>query len=537
MGKRQSRYEEVVVWVAPPGGRGAAQAPAPPVKAPDSDADGFWERLGLWFRTRVSESKLSEHRHFDAWVYTDIELPAHDTAESCDQENAPAFTTFKFWRRGRITLDQRKYNDYLRTFMSGESAAYKKLWSFPFRNESHAAAIKAARDSIFSVPDQSLSDLLNGKVALPERPVRIWWNCTPPELAELPWELLACELREKRQGLFSFVRGLPAAPLHKIPVKEKLRLAFIHDPERTPDALKAAVEGLDKSHIEVVGFTQPPREALKRVSEEGFELVHLVADGAVSFGGEGLLYFPKWDAARTAERLGPATRRLFRIALNYSTKLRYIVSDERLLKWNDSLSRRLDIEPCSAGEMCSILRGSRVTLLSLSTTKTDDDDIDRLDGPLLPSVYSAYAAIGSSTITLPNIIAPLGPCGGDLLGKFWRYFYEHLASPDGYSIEDGMAAGTTGAPTVLMSLFLRQRLGREFTARADTRTPATQDPTRVNARLEVARSLLEQLRAIDQSYKDIGSDVSDTPLVKDESARQTMIEQELGSLSELEEGE
>lgn len=534
MGKRQSRYEEVVVWITPLGGRGAVQALTPPVKAPDSDPSNFWERIGMWFRTQVAESEC----HYDAWVYTDIELPAPDAAESCEPENAPAFTTFKFWRRGRITLDRRKYDDYLRSFIGGERAAYKKLWSFPFRSESPAAAIKAARDSIFSVRDQGLSDLLNGKFTLPERPVRFWWNCTPPELAELPWELLACELREKRQCQFSFVRGLPADPLHKTPVREKLRLAFIHDPERTPDALKAAMGGLDKSHIEVVEFTKPPREALKYVSEEGFELVHLVADGGVSFSGEGLLYFPKTDAASAdVPPLGHATRRLYRLALDYSAKLRYIVSEKRLLKWNTSLSRRLDIESCSAGELYSILRGSRVTLLNLSTPKTDDDDIERFDGTLLPSVYRAYAAIGSSTLQLPNIIAPLGPCGGDLIGKFWRDFYKQLASPDCYSIEDSTAAGAKGVPTVLMSLFLRQRLGREFTARADRLAPAIQDPNRVNARLEVARNLLEQLRAIDESYKDIGSDISDTPLVQGESARQAVIEQELCSLSELEEGE
>lgn len=541
MGKRQSRYEEVVIWVTAAGAQTAAKHTSDTaLQGPQAqDNNNIWQRLGQWFQNRLLSGDSKASGAYDAWVFTNLKLPHSGDSEHLEKTNAPAFDLFKLAIHGRIIVHREPYKDYLATFVRGEKAAYQKLWESVFSTPSKDARIAEVRDKIFQVASKELYDLLYG-TTLSDQPVRLWWNCSPAELTELPWELLAFDLRKKKGSLFSFVRGLPSDPLPKVPVKgPRLRLAFIHDPERTPEGLKTAMAELGKSTLEVIDLTKPPREALEYVAEQGIELVQLVSDGAVSLSGEGLLYFAKSspDGDSKTIKLTPTMRRLYRLALNYSSQLRYIVKDKKLLEWNTRLAKRLDIESCPASELHAMLHGCRVALLCLSTPTTDDDDIERLDGTLLPSVYRAYSAIGNSMLSLPNILAPLGACDSDALSKFWQSFYKRLASPDCYSVEEGLAAGLHEEPTVLISLFLRQRLGREFTTHVPARTATIEEPTRACANLQVARSLLEQLRAIDENYKDIDSQVAATVDVHQESQRQAGIEQEIASLTELEDAE
>lgn len=544
MGKRQSRYEEVVIWVTAGGAQTAAKptsdSPAQVMEARDNN--NVWQRLRLWFENRRLNADRTASPSYDAWVFTNLELSRSGDSTHIEKTKAPAFDLFKPVIQGRIIVHREPYREYLATFVRGEKAAYQKLWESVFSAPSKDALIAEVRDKIFKVASKELSDLLSG-MTLPDQPIRLWWNCSPAELTELPWELLASDLRKKKGNLFSFVRGLPSAPLPKVPVKEpRLRLAFIHDPERTPEGLKTAMAELGKSTLEVIELTTPPREALEYVAERGIELVQLVTDGAVSLSGEGLLYFSKssQDGDSRTIKLSPTMRRLYRLALNYSSyssQLRYIVTDKKLLEWNSRLARHLDIESCSASQLHAMLHGSRVALLSLSPPTTDDDDRERLQGTLLPSVYRAYSAIGNSLLSLPNILAPLGACDSDALSKFWQSLYKRLASPDCYSVEEGLAAALHEEPTVLMSLFLRQRLGREFTAHVPARAATMEEPTRACANLQVARSLLEQLRAIDENYKDIDSQVASTADVHQECQRQAEVEQEIASLTELEDAE
>lgn len=533
MGKRKSRYEEIVIWITASGAQTAATHPRDTaVQAPEPE--NIWQRLALWFQSRADESLSAGS--YDAWVYTDIDLPS---SANIDKTKAPTFDLFKLAMHGQIIVHREHYKDYLTTFVRGEKAAYDKLWESVFAAPSKDALLAKVRDKIFQIGSTELHDLLCGAM-LPERPVRIWWNCTPAELSELPWELLACKLRKTKGSLFSFVRGLPSDPLPKVPLREsRLRLAFIHDPERTPEALKTAMEELGKSTLEVIKLTNPPQEALEFVAEEGIELIHLVTDGAVSLSGEGVLYFTQHahDEDSQHPKLTPAMRHFYRLVLNNSSKFRYIFKDKQLLEWNMRLARRLEIESCPASKLHATLRGSRVALLSLSTLIADDDDSERLAGSLLPSVYRAFCALGNSPHALPNIVAPLGAGDSEAITKFWESFYKRLASPDCYSVEEALAAGLQASPTVLMSLFLRQRLGREFATHDPAQATTIEEPTRVNANLQIARSLLEQLQAIDENYKDIDSQVAATPDVQEECQRQTQLVQEIASLSELEETE
>ena len=396
-------------------------------------------------------------------------------------------------------------------------------------------ATSALRSKLFELPSPVLRALFSGQWEEFDRPIRVWWNCTPPELAELPWELLACELHKRAKAKFSFVRGLPPdMPLPRVPVEGRLRLAFIHEPERTPDALKSAIEGL-KPILDVVAMTEPPREALQQAAKEGFELIHLVTDGALSPGEEGLLYLRESLAADSkADELSPLRRHLSRFTLKYLSSYRHLYGDEWLLKLNDQLAKKLDIDTCSASELSAVLRGSRVTLLSLSTPKTYDTDAEFLHGILLPSVFRAFVSFASSPLPLPNIVAPLRACAEDVAAKFWSSFYSRLADSQSYSVEEATGFGLQDAPTALMALFLRQRLGREFTGHSVKIGDAAEEPNQANAKLEVARSLIEQLRAIDLSYQDIESRIAETPLVKSEVKRQTNLEEQISSLTQLE---
>jgi hypothetical protein len=540
MGKRQSRYEELVIWVTATQEAAANRKSNAAVQVRGAeDNQNIWQRLALWFQNRVSRIDSTECSSYDVWVYTNLELPGSNHLTPIEKTTAPTFDLFKLAIHGRIIVHGDHYKDYLATLARGEKAAYKKLWESVFTAQPKDTLIAEVRDKIFHVVSKELGDLLRG-TTLPDRPLRMWWNCTPTELAELPWELLACDLRKQKSTLFSFVRGLPSTPLPKIPVKDsRLRLAFIHDPERTPERLKTVITELGQSMLEVIELTKPPREALEYVVDEGIELVHLVTGGAVSLSGEGLLYFAKTsheEHSKTVE-VTPVRRLFYRLWLMYLPRLRYLVTDERLLAWNERLTRQLAIESCSPSELHSMLHGSRVAVVSLSTPETDDDDITSLDGALLPSVYRAYSAIGNSILQLPNLVAPLGACDSESLSKFWKSFYQRLASPDCYSVEEALAAGLQDEPTVLMSLYLRQRLGRDFTANVPESATAIEEPTRVCANLQVARSLLEQLRAIDENYKDIGSQIAVTAGVHQESQRQEKLEQEIASLTELEEAE
>lgn len=548
MSGNKSRYEEIVLRIMPAAGRLSGEQQTEALAKPSGAAEStnIISRLVKWMLDFLDRKDLVIAQSYDAWIYTNLEIPGLEASPAPASESAKEVSGLKLAGRGQVKVHWEHYKEYLRTFTRGEKAAYKRFWGAKDSQKQHASDAAAVRTLLFEMSSPALQALFVGELNITERPLRVWLHCNPPELADLPWELLTCALRKKAKTNFSFVRGLPPAqPLPRVPVEGRLRLAFIHDPRSTPNAIINAMQGL-KSTLDVVEMTEHPREALKRAAKEGFELVHLVADAAVSLGNEGLLYL-RQPPSESSERipLHPFARRAYRLALNNPRFFKVLFSEKRLLEWNERLIDRLDIETCSAEELCAILRGSRVTLFSLSTPKTDDNDIGRFDGALLPAVYSAFASLGSFTM-LPNIIAPLGACDESALEKFWSTLYSQLmnSSPSSpqqsrpsFSLEEAMAVALEESPTVLMALFLRQRLGREFTNRVVRIGEDGEDPNRANAKLQVERRLLEQLRAIDSNYRDIESRVSDTPLIQAEIERQSKLGQEIDSLAQLEEGE
>jgi hypothetical protein len=549
MSRRKSRYDEIIILIVPQYARTGLEQVAETSAPATEESDNPVRRFFKWLGSSSGKESPHEAHTYDAFVYTNLTIPGLEASEVEPSECANEISGLSLVGCGQIIVHWEHYHKYLRTFTLGEKAAYQRFWGVADVEKQQSMSVVKVRDQLFKIPTRALRDLFYGKLKVSDQPLRIWLQCNPPELADLPWEILSCQLRKKEKARFSFVRGLPPAPLPKVPVQGKLRLAFIHEPRRTPDALMKAMESL-KTTLDVVEMTESTRDALKRAASDGFELVHLVTDGALSLGHDGLLYLRESADASSGEPsdsapLNPLTYRLYRLALNNVDFFKHLLSEQRLLDWNRKLIDKLDLETCSAEELSTVLRGSRVTLLSFSTPRTDDRDPARFDGTLLPTVYSAFASLGNSAL-LPNVVAPLGACDDKTLEKFWSSFYAQLMNPSpqgsrrssrSFSLEEALAVGHDAAPTALMALFLRQRLGREFTTRVVKIGETDEEPTRANAKLQVERSLIEQLRAIDSNYMDIESKISDTPLAQAETARQYKLEQEIDSLAQLEEEE
>lgn len=426
---------------------------------------------------------------YDALIYCESEMPGVGSAPpllSSDGELAglPLRGAEKVGVRWRL------YRRYLTSFINGEA---------------HAAGDNA--EAIFAEPPEALRKLLAEGVA--GHPTRVWWGCDSSELDDLPWELLAPG-RQNTAGAVSFVRGLPTDESPpKVPVWGKLNLAFIHDPRHTPPSLIKALEELSKGDqppLKVVSMYEPPRKALARAVSEGFELIHLVTDGTVTSGREGVLHFSKtaFDPSLIASTIGsvsPFARRFFRFVVGWSLALRRVLPDSIVYRLNDQLYKKLDIETFSPRELSTMLCGSRVAVVSFSAPATAGRAPDRFDGLLLPKVYSAFVSFGGAPLPLPNVVAPVGAMTDEQAKEFWKMFYARLSEPDCYSTEEAAEAARAAAPHAPLALFLRQCAGRDFEPQTSARTAEERGPRRVYAELQAAEDFLRQIQSVDKKYE------------------------------------
>jgi hypothetical protein len=273
-------------------------------------------------------------------------------------------------------------------------------------------------------------------------------------------------------------------------MQDHLRLAFIHDPSTTPIELVQALNNL-APRIEVIPMTGQPREALQQAVAEGYELVHMVADGVISLAYEGILY----------------------------------VRDERAP----------EIAP---GELSMLLRGSRVTLLNLTPpSNIDNPDQVQIGGYMVPSAYRAYAYLGTSRFTLPSMVVPLGPLMQWQLAPFWREFYTGLGET--LAIDEAMQRGLRADPAAVpVALFLRhthRHLFRANTQPGPERSGEYSEPTEISAHLEVSRNAVDRLTALRQQYGKLPGDVE--AYLSSESTRQQELEAKLEPWVQLEGGE
>lgn len=440
------------------------------------------------------ENGQEEHiRSFDAFVYSNFNIPLINQAKDLPADEPGEFGNLPLAGVEQVVVNWTRYKRYLHAFLLGEQAASKLL----------------SRDEIFKEISPGLALLLSGQNK-DIYPLRIWWSSKTPSLVKLPWELLAYESEGYVNGDISFVRGVPPQTLiPKLPVKKELRLAFIHEALSTPTELSEALSNIPG--IELVDMTKPPLEALRDAVNGGFELVHLIADGSVSLAYEGFLYLRKPGTVDVSSDYTTSLgRRSFRFLLNFYQKIESALP-EALNEWlSDKFYKQLDIETLTASELSALQRGSRLAVLSLSPPKTTDTDINRLDGLLLPSVYSSFACLGNSDLPMPNIVAQIGACDAGNLKNFWRGFYTELS--ESLSVEGAVGKGLKASVPLAVALFLRQSARRTF-----IREPGFEgeNVTQINAELQQSKETLKRLHDLgDSVFSDIVSEYEQVESVR-----------------------
>jgi hypothetical protein len=415
--------------------------------------------------TRLKEAK----RSYDALVYTNLQIPKLKPSDKPPPGQPDKIVGLKYVGKERITVRWSRYLEYLAAFVEGDKAV-------SHMRERLLEAMPEGIESVFTSPPET------------NLPVRLWWASDTPELEDLPWELVTYSGRNCPAEKFSFVRGLPPeTPSLILPVGERLRLAFIHDPSFTPHGLQEALNGLPPD-IEVIDLPEFPRKALEQVAHEGYELVHIVADGVVSSAYEGILYF------------------------------------------HGGRSTSPEISP---GELSAMLRGSRATVLGLTEQDYSSPDTIEMGGQLVPSVYRAFAYLGSSRLPLPSVVAPLGPLKTDETNLFWKNFYSGLAET--YNLHNAITRAQSGRLPLPIALFLRHPHEVLFRRRPVTDAPLEADPTQIGAALQLSHELIEQLKAHNEEYGSLPAGVSE--FIESESARQESLTTALDPWLTPEEGE
>jgi hypothetical protein len=337
-------------------------------------------------------------------------------------------------------------------------------------------ALIALRKLLFGSFSGGLLSLI--KAAPPEGTrLRLWWVIDAPEIEDIPWEPLA-HGQESPLPRLSIVRGRPPVSVPPLPIApgRRLTIAVVDPAGLAPEPLGSALDEV-RGAVEIVRLdSMDPREALHQAARAGAEIVHLVADASVPLGVEGLLDFS-----------GGAT-----------------------------------LTPMEASQL---LRGSRVAILSLSAPANPHVGHDGL-----PTVFHGFARFGRAIADGLTVVAPLGPIAPPELGRFWREFYRRFAEE--LDVEDALAVATPCPLVVPVVLFLRHRIGRQFTRRATDPGDVVFDPggaaglassAQVSAELAISGGVLEGAIALQNGYAALGRVFSGKDLIDRERERQSAL--------------
>lgn len=448
---------------------------------------------------------------YDALIYADPRsLQAR--ADFVPREGWPArMGNLKLSSAESVVVNWGYYKYYLDSFIRGEQAASEKLEA----------------EELFLSVSPGLRKLLKGE-AIDSPSLRVWWSTATPSLVELPWELLVYG-DESTDREVSFVRGLPPdSPVPVLPVGEKLRLAFIHDPDSSSRALIDVLKEIPG--IDVVSITDPPLQALQQAISKGFELVHLVADGSASLAYEGFLYLRKPQRVDISSDIASAAaRRGLRMLLSIYNRIEPLLLKpisvslglNKLSAWLSSkLYKQLDLETLSTGELSALQRGSPLAVLALSPPKSSGYDLNRIDGFLLPSIYRSFACIGNSSLPMPNIIAQIGATDEERMARFWRRFYGDLG--ESLQVEKAMRNARIESALSTMALFLRQQHTQTF-----KHDEASKDVnvTQLSAELAESMDAMEQLKELGNQYSSLSHILE--KFEQGESARQEQLKSRL----------
>jgi hypothetical protein len=386
----------------------------------------------------------------------------------------------------QVKVHWSRYRFYISSFLFGEKAAGETLREFFKFGKSTS---EKQKETLFEVEGKFLKAVLN-RQTLANRPLRLWWSSDEPELMSLPWDLMIHAWESDKEMPLSFVRGIPPDEVPKIPLTtgQRLRLALIHEPSMISKALLSAFDTLPPDKISVVRKYEASRQAIQEAVQEGFELIHIIADGTVSLANEGSLYLRKSNT--TKEKKVIHTRRFFRLLLLIHKALKGVLLKSFNTWIENALEVKLDIEKCSPSELSAMFYGSRVGVLCLSAPKSTDTDADRIDGYHLPTVYRSFTTLACSRLPLPSIVAPIGASDEVRLGQFWKDFYSEMAA----SLDVCKAASYAlkGEGSLPVAVFLHNRDGQPFKSLPKNESTDI-EPTVLNAALELSRDLVKQL--------------------------------------------
>jgi hypothetical protein len=300
------------------------------------------------------------------------------------------------------------------------------------------------RERLFETMSPGLSTLVETKG---DRPRRIWWSCASPEIEELPWELLV------RPGIeLALVRGTPG-PARALVPRRGPRLQLVVAAASDKDVSRIGLDKLDGVDVEVAPRL---RDAVELAVTSGAELLHVIGDGRTLASWDGVL---EMGAAESLEMIG-------------------------------------------ASELSSRLRGSRVVALGLSPSeaalahKKTSVGLSQEPGDG-PTAYRAFSH-AATAIDTTNVLAQHGPWDHARTPIF-RTAYEQLARTS--SLEAALRHLRRSSPLASLSLFLRQRLGRELADASNLESLGpVSDPQEAQVQAELARRLVEQLRAVEKRY-------------------------------------
>jgi hypothetical protein len=419
-------------------------------------------------RYRATRRGADDQRIYDALVYTNLRIPWLRPSESHTSDQHASLGGLPLAAVEQIVVQWGRYKEYLAEFFKGDQAP------------------DLLRTLLFDMLSPGLDALFGGE-PLSEAPVRVWWANMAPELEELPWEIAAYAHRSPTDEQFSFVRGNPPATLPpQVPIAGQLRLAFIHNPQRTPEELRAALATLSES-LEVIEMTGPPRAALERAAHEHYELIHLVADGSVSLACEGVL---------------------------------------ELFEGRASKDKPAKAATCSPYELNAMLRGSSAVVLGLSPSKGHQAKPANVSKSSIPMVYRAFAHFASAQLPLPSILAPVAPLPHDQEATFWQYFYRKLAETRG--IEAAVAQSRFAVSGLQIALFLRHphmEVFRRIPVSFSIHDPeASVPPAQLDAELQLSQEVVRRLSAL-ATEKGLPQSVEE--FIKQESAHQDKLSNDL----------
>jgi hypothetical protein len=365
-------------------------------------------------RSDLQRSTAEPRRTYETLVYSN--LPDIRIGGAAVSDTAPReIGGLQLVGRDEIRIRWSSYEEYLRMFLEGEKA--------PGMMRSRLL------EDTWSGLEAMIGSLAN-------RRIRLWWNNESPELDELPWELIASTITA---GQISFARGMPRDYAPIVPIDQTVRVAFIGEP-RAGDALRRAMTDVHPE-VEVKSLGERGiRDGLRQAVAERFELAHIVADGNVSQGFDGVLEL-------NGERLAPR-------------------------------------------EMRALLFGSRVTVLCLSPAARPSETGGA------PSVYRAFAHLGASQEGNVTMVAPIGPMDDSRVEEFWSLFYRALGRT--LSVEDALIAAKqqvhAAGSIAPIALFLAHRLGVQFRRRTAKDPAQHADPVRLNVELKASRAFLAKLQ-------------------------------------------